>query len=119
MSSQKFDTLLQAALKATNASEAEKCFNALVACLLNKNKLTPIDQIENNIRDNISYLASHCSHELRMKVEALYSCEHPWFGKASKDHPITATEAYKLGLERGVKFLEELELKNEQERSPK
>lgn len=116
MSSQTFDTLLQAAIRATNAYEAEKCFNALVAHLLNKNKFTPIDQIENIIRDNISYLTAG-DNDLRIKVESLYSCEHPWFGKA-KDNPITASEAYKLGLEKGAEFLKELQL-NEQKRNQK
>jgi len=118
MSSQSFDTLLQAAIRATNANEAEKCFHALVAHLLNKSKFTPIDQIEDNIRSNISYLASHCSHDLRLKVESLYSCEHPWFGKATKDNPIAAIDAYKMGLAKGKEFMEELEL-DEQKRCPK
>lgn len=110
MNNREFDKLLANAAKATNASEAEKCFNALVACLSRDLIYCSIDQIENIIRDYLSY-NSVTDNDLRIKIESLYSCEHPWFGKATKEKPITASDAYKMGLEYGAQFLKDLELK--------
>ena len=101
-----FDRLIKIALSATNAFEAEKCFKALVADFLKKHKYQTIDQAEDYIRDYLSYLCVS-DHKLRLKVEGLYSCEHPYFGKA-KDKEITASDAYNLGLNKGFEFLKEL-----------
>ncbi len=47
-------------------------------------------------RKAICYWAGYFSHDVRLRVEKLYECEHPVFGPATRG-PIDPTQAYLMG----------------------
>jgi len=52
-------------------------------------------------RENLGYFAGYYSDETRERVERLFSCSHPIFGKIGKVGAPTPEEAFQAGLERG------------------
>jgi hypothetical protein len=52
---------------------------------------------------NLGYYAGYYDHDTRERVEELFQCAHPIFGKA-KDGVPTAEEAYRKGFELGEKL---------------
>ena len=59
-------------------------------------------QAEAQERANLGYYAGYFDHETRLRVEKLFGCQHPVFGKASGGAP-SAEEALELGKRRVLK----------------
>lgn len=74
---------------------AEKYFEACVEhnMRLNKNTQAEAEKIE---RSNLGYYSGYYDHETRIRVEELFKCAHPVFGKA-KDGVPTPEEAFEMG----------------------
>ena len=54
--------------------------------------------LERDIRDNLGYYAGYYDDETRIRVEELFECAHPMFGKA-KDGSPSIEEAFKRGMD--------------------
>ena len=54
------------------------------------------EEAESIERQNLGYYAGYCDHETRLRVERLFACAHPVFGKAARGEP-TPGEALKMG----------------------
>lgn len=50
-------------------------------------------------RTNLGYYAGYYNDETRERVERLFSCEHPIFGRYSEKGSPTPEEAFKMGLD--------------------
>jgi len=55
-------------------------------------------------KENIGYHAGYFSNEIRERVERLFDCEHPFFGRIAIKGPPTVSEAFKMGQEFGAKL---------------
>lgn len=64
--------------------------------------------VEEMAKHNIGYYAGYYSSDDRLRVEDLFECEHPYFGKAKNGLP-TVDQALKMGIELGKKQRLELE----------
>lgn len=73
------------AMEITDQAEAdayfEKCVRHSMSFDLSR------DVAENTERSNLGYWAGYYSHETRKRVERLFRCTHPIFGKAEADPP--------------------------------
>jgi hypothetical protein len=49
-------------------------------------------------RENIGYWAGYYSHETRERVEKVYACEHPFFGKIAEYGAPSPTIALEAGM---------------------
>jgi len=56
----------------------------------------PREEAESIERRNLGYFAGYYGHETRLRVERLFRCSHPVFGKASHGAP-TPDEAFEAG----------------------
>jgi hypothetical protein len=61
------------------------------------------------VRNRIGYEAGYHSNETRARVERLFQCEHPFFGKIAEKGPPTADQALRMGFEAGRRIREEAE----------
>ncbi|MCK1501535.1 hypothetical protein [Bradyrhizobium sp. 188] len=53
---------------------------------------------------NLGYWAGYYDNATRERVERLFSCAHPYFGKIAEVGPPTPAEALAAGIERGLKL---------------
>jgi hypothetical protein len=86
------------AMKITEADDAAQYLAAYVAYLEPNVKRERTDGMtaEQVARVNLGYYAGYYDSETRERVERLFSCAHPIFGKASAGTP-TADEAFAAG----------------------
>lgn len=90
--SEKYDP----AMKITDQAEADAYFEELVKhCMLLDKTMEEAEKIE---RSNLGYYAGYCDDATRERVERLFSCEHPIFGKIKDNGPPTQREAFMSGL---------------------
>lgn len=94
-----FKELYAPAMLIENQEEANIYFDALVkymqdTCGQSEEEATTIQ------KTNLGYYAGYYDHETRVRVERLFGCAHPIFGKASKEQ-ITPERAFELGVEFG------------------
>lgn len=54
-------------------------------------------------RANLGYYAGYYNQETRERIEELFHCEHPFFGKA-KNNPLTPEQQLKIGFDLGAKL---------------
>ena len=87
------------AMKIKNRPDARLYFEALVMYSLQEEGLT-IDEkeVRQNIKDNLGYYAGYYDDETRLRVEEIFECAHPMFGKA-KDGSPSIEEAFKRGMD--------------------
>lgn len=52
-------------------------------------------------RINLGYYAGYYDNETRERVERLFDCSHPYFGRIAQVGPPTSAEALAAGLARG------------------
>lgn len=74
-----------AAMKITDPAEAEQYFEALVDHAMRSYVLTR-QEAENVERRNLGYFAGYYDSETRERVERLFGCKHPVFGKFDARH---------------------------------
>lgn len=89
---------LEPAMKITDADDAAQYLAAYVAYLDPhvKRERTDGKTAAEIARINLGYYAGYYDSETRERVERLFSCAHPVFGKASAGAP-TASEALAAG----------------------
>jgi len=82
------------AMEITDPQEASEYFEACVVHTMGFDKTR--EEAEKIERINLGYFAGYYDHETRLRVERLFNCEHPVFGKA-KDGVPTPEEAFEMG----------------------
>lgn len=95
---------LDPAMKITDVDDALQYFRAYVAYIqncLNHEPHTDGKTAAEIARINLGYYAGYYDNETRKRVERLFSCAHPIFGKATKGKP-TAEAAFDLGYKMGA-----------------
>ena len=100
--------LCELAMKATTKDEADLVLMNYTLRLQTKWKKTP-EEASRIAKENIGYYAGYFSNETRERVERLFDCAHPFFGKISEKGPPTAEEAFRLGQEWGERIRKERE----------
>jgi hypothetical protein len=88
------------AMKITDQDAADAYFEECVAHTMSFGKNR--EEAEATERTNLGYWAGYYSHETRERVERLFRCEHPVFGKIAENGPPTPLSAYKSGLTLGA-----------------
>lgn len=91
-----YGDLYHPAMRMTTTEEAAPYFAALVDRLVKHYGKTR-EEAESIERQNLGYFAGYYDHETRIRVESLFSCQHPIFGAASKGAPIPE-EAFAAGV---------------------
>jgi hypothetical protein len=87
------------AMEITDAVEASEYLEALVA---RRTRLgTPPADAVRLEKQNLGYFAGYYDHPIRERVELLFDCEHPVFGKAANGVP-SAEQALNAGLLMGL-----------------
>lgn len=83
------------AMTITDQSLADAYFERCVAHSMGFGRSRPTaEAIE---RSNLGYYAGYYDSETRKRVERLYRCAHPVFGKIAERGPPTLTEAFEAG----------------------
>jgi hypothetical protein len=83
------------AMEITDQTKADEYFEKCVEHCMSFGKTR--GEAESIERQNLGYFAGYYSQETRERVERLYDCAHPIFGKASVHQPATQ-EALDAGL---------------------
>lgn len=73
------------AMTITDPDEAVAYFEACVRHTMSFG--TSREEAESIERQNLGYYAGYYSHETRLRVERLFNCSHPYFGKAEGGAP--------------------------------
>lgn len=96
-----------AAMKITEPAEAQAYFELCVEdCMSYGRTRQEAESIE---RENLAYYAGYCDDETRRRVEQLFECAHPVFGKIADENllhhgPITPEAAFQMGQRMGEKM---------------
>lgn len=97
-SSSTYGDLYDPAMEVQTKEEADAYFKKLQD-LQSKNGVHP-EISEKILKVNLAYWAAYGSEEQRERIERLYECEHPYFGKISENGRPTTAEAFELGANR-------------------
>ena len=84
------------AMKMTDPQEAAEYFDALVQRDM-KYFGTPRQEAEKVERINLGYYAGYYDSVTRERVERLFNCAHPYFGKVSENGTPSTEEAIEAG----------------------
>ena len=90
------DRDLRLAMKAENKIEADRIFKKMIKKCVG---ITHEEAIRRT-KSNLGYYAGYNSNEVRERVEELFECEHPVFGKIKELGPPTTKEAFDCGFKR-------------------
>ncbi|HUV67148.1 MAG TPA: hypothetical protein VMW24_24885 [Sedimentisphaerales bacterium] len=93
------------AMKITDQEEADAYFESCVEHTMNWGRTR--EKAEEVEKGNLGYYAGYYDHETRVRVERLFRCAHPVFGKASAGVP-TPEEAFKMGQDWGKEERDEV-----------
>jgi len=85
------------AMKIVSEDEAKQYFEVLVWHSM-EHGLTR-EEAEGIEKTNLGYWAGYYSNETRSRVERLFDCEHPYFGKIDEVGPPTPEQAFRMGVE--------------------
>ena len=94
------------AMKMTDQAEADAWFEVIVRECMKENLDMPRLEAERIQRMNLAYFAGYYDNETRERVERLFKCEHPIFGKIAEKGPPTPEQAFKAGVEAGKRMKE-------------
>jgi hypothetical protein len=108
MNDSTYKALATRAMLVEDPEEAKKIFDELVQLSMSDYGKTH-EEAEASIKEHLGYMAGYYSHETRERVERLFDCEHPFFGKISVKGPPTPEEAFRMGAEMGEKLRREKE----------
>ena len=87
------------AMKITEPEDAKQYFEALVEnCVKISGKSR--EECISIQKSNLGYFAGYYTDDTRERVERLFDCEHPFFGKIT-ENKITDVEAFAMGLKMG------------------
>jgi hypothetical protein len=90
------------AMKAQTQSEANYYFGELVKTVRGIKPQLDLNEAEDIVKQNLGYYAGYFDDETRERVERLYNCAHPVFGKIAETGPISPEEALRKGMELGA-----------------
>ena len=93
------------AMAITSQSEADRYFERIVDHILSLTEISTDDAMA-MARMNLGYYAGYYGNETRERVERLFNCEHPVFGKIAEKGPPTAEEALQMGMNWSKKLRE-------------
>lgn len=96
--SEKYDP----AMKITDQKEADLYFDACIEHTMRFNKTR--EQAEAIERINLGYYAGYYSNEVRERVERLFKCAHPVFGKIAERGAPTFEQAFDAGFLKGMRM---------------
>ena len=94
---QKYDPAMQMTDQATADAYFEECVQH---CMSHGRSRAEAENIE---RSNLGYYAGYYDDETRQRVERLFKCAHPIFGKIAENGAPTVKEAFDAGLRKGVR----------------
>lgn len=89
------------AMEIKDQAEADAYFEACVKHCMQFGKTR--EEAEEIEKVNLGYFAGYYSQETRHRVEKLFKCAHPVFGKIAKVGSPTEEEAFWEGFDRGKK----------------
>jgi len=87
------------AMVITEKEDADQYFKDYVAFIqkyLDEKPRTDGKTAEQIAKDNLGYYAGYYDHDTQLRVEKLFMCSHPIFGKAANGAP-TPEEAFEMG----------------------
>jgi hypothetical protein len=88
------------AMEIKTQEEADVYFEKCVVHSMRHGRLRPeAEQLE---RGNLGYYAGYYGEETRERVERLFKCAHPIFGKIAEHGPPAAEEAFDRGVRGGL-----------------
>lgn len=90
------------AMEVADQADADKYFEELVRHNLSFGETTR-EEAERIERHNLGYFAGYYDSETRERVERLFKCEHPVFGKIAENGAPTTEEALLAGMKEGLK----------------
>jgi hypothetical protein len=99
-----YSDILGPAMMITDQADADQYFAAYVVfmqTILDGEPRSDGKTAEEIAKINLGYYAGYYDHETRIRVERLFRCKHPIFGKAGST-PIDPAEAFTLGLRHGA-----------------
>lgn len=85
---------------AVRSQEADAVLATLIFCAKSDLGCTT-EKAPRIVKENLAYYAAYCDDETRERVERLYDCAHPIFGKFAENGSPGPEEAFRLGLEMG------------------
>lgn len=86
------------AMEIMDQGEADTYFEKCVKHTMSFGKSR--EEAESIERQNLGYWAGYYDVETRLRVEQLFACKHPFFGKAEDGEP-TPEEAFEMGKQLG------------------
>ncbi|HVX56947.1 MAG TPA: hypothetical protein VHA37_04395 [Candidatus Saccharimonadales bacterium] len=89
--------LLGPAMEITDQAEADEYFELLVERCLEKEPMLR-SMAEAIQRDNLGYFAGYYGNDTRERVERLFKCAHPVFGKIAERGAPTPEQAFEMGM---------------------
>lgn len=89
------------AMNLTTEAEAQEYFEKLVEHTMSFGHTR--EEAEEIERSNLGYYAGYFGDATRERVEHLFACAHPIFGKLSEQGPPSPEEAFRKGMALGVK----------------
>lgn len=101
-----YDECLGPAMKITDPKDAQQYFKAYIAWIrkaIDRDKPDHGMTAKQVAKSNLGYYTGYYDHETRLRVEKLFMCAHPIFGKASSGKPLTPMEAFEIGKKLGEK----------------
>lgn len=98
-SSATYGDLYDPAMDVQTKEEAAAYFKKLQD--YNSGKGVPEAASENFLKVNLAYWAAYGGDERRERIERLYDCEHPYYGKISEYGRPTLEEIAELSINRG------------------
>lgn len=104
-----YEECLDPAMQITTLKEAQHYLAAYVKYLEQYADNHPTKTAEQVAKDNLGYWAGYFGNEARERIERLFNCEHPVFGRIAENGPPTPEEALQCGQQR--KTLKELRSK--------
>lgn len=96
-----FGECLQPAMQITEQEDATQYLEKYVAYIQKKLDEEPRDDdmtAEAIAKANLGYFAGYYDNEVRARVEKLFLCSHPIFGKIEETGPITPEAAFTAGM---------------------
>jgi hypothetical protein len=104
--------LFDRAMEVRDPDEARKIFADLVEISMRKHGKSYLEA-ESIIKENLGYMAGYYDNLTRERVERLFNCAHPFFGKISEKGPPSPEEAFRMGVELGEQLRVQHTKKNE------
>jgi hypothetical protein len=102
MANKTYGELYEPAVAAQTPEEAKQHWEKLVQYVIDHNdSILDRTEAEKVVKTNLGYFAGYHDNSTRERVERLYDCAHPVFGKIAQNGPPSPEEAFAAGLRAG------------------